>query len=452
MSVIPGISTDNPITTETETTLSGVLVGDSGKVRAATNAEIVTEAELTAAIQVILVGTSSYRFGKQFSEIDTTATGSWVFDGLNGFVNKLGVNNTKPTVEPVTGARANDTGYAPGQAGVSAIIGGYNNVLNSLAGFICAQHSMLYSGADHCSIFGGSVNTIGSGASYSAIIGGTSNTIEALCPYSGVYNSERVQLLTSGDINTRGHRSTVIGSTICLVRARNTTLIGCETVTVDGGYNTVLGSSTTTLGSGIRNLVCATNSTIGNLSQSSYNLIVGLQHSVNAGRSLVVGEFHTVGHSASVATGNRCRTHHAASRVHGCRHRGDIVGANQLLEWVASQETTNTNVTRLSLEGSFFFPVQPETSVVTGQVHVTGVSDAGVVSAFRIDVVVRRQTGTAAATLHTNTTTTLFNGLALPTVPTMNVTTDGIYRVQVVGLAATNIRWTATFHGNMTVY
>lgn len=40
MSVIPGISTDNPITTETETTLSGVLVGDSGKVRAATNADV----------------------------------------------------------------------------------------------------------------------------------------------------------------------------------------------------------------------------------------------------------------------------------------------------------------------------------------------------------------------------------------------------------------------------
>lgn len=414
---------------------------------------LVDSAELTAAAHVVLVGLNNYRLGKQYSQIDPAVSGSWVFDGTASFPNKLGVNNTKPTVEPSTGARANDTAYISGTAGVSAILGGYNNVLNSLAGFICSQHSMLYYDADHCSIWGGSLQTIQTGSSYSTIVGGTSNTIEALCPYSGVYNSERVQLLTSGDINTRGHRSTVIGSAICLVRARNTTLIGCETVTVDGGYNTVLGSSATTIGAGIRNLVVATNSTVGNAAQTNYSLVVGLQHTVNGGRSLVVGELHEVGaHSASVVTGIRCRTHHAASRVHSARHRANIVGANQLLEWVASQETTNTNVTRLSLEGSFFFPVQPETSVVTGQVHVTGVSDAGVVSAFRIDVVVRRQTGTAAATLHTNTTTTLFNGLALPTVPTMNVTTDGIYRVQVVGLAETNIRWTATFHGNMTVY
>lgn len=391
---------------------------------------------------------NSVRLGNLVSEIDPTVTGAWVFDGTTSFANKLGVNNTKPTVEPATGARANDTGYVAGAAGTAAIIAGYNNVNNALAGLIASNHSMLYAGADHCSIFGGSLHTIHPSASYSTIIGGTSNTIEASCPYSGVYNSENVQLKTSGDINTRGHRSTVIGSATCLVRARNTILIGCAAVNVDGTYNAILSSDSTNVTAGTRNLICATNSTI----DSSYSLIVGLQHTVSAGRSLVVGEFHNVGaHSASVVTGNRCRTHHPASRVHGCRHRANIVGANQLLEWVASQETTNTTSQRLSLEGSTTFPVQPEDSVVTGRIHVTGVSDAGVCSAFTIDLVSRRL-GSANATLHTNTTTTLFNGLSIVTVPTVNVTSGGIYRVQVVGIDATNIRWTATFHGHMTVF
>ena len=395
---------------------------------------------------------NSVRLGNLVSEIDPTVTGAWVFDGTTSFANKLGVNNTKPTVEPATGARANDTGYVAGAAGTAAIIAGYNNVNNALAGLIASNHSMLYAGADHCSIFGGSVHTIHPLASYSTIIGGTSNTIEASCPYSGVYNSESVQLKTSGDINTRGHRSTVIGSSAVLVRARNTIVIGCNAINVDGAYNTIINSDTTNVVAGIRNLVVASNSTVGNLAAVSYSLIVGLQHTVNAGRSLVVGELHDVGaHTASVVTGLRCRTHHPASRVHGCRHRANIVGANQLLEWVASQETTNTTSQRLSLEGSTTFPVQPADSVVTGRIHVTGVSDAGTCSAFVIDLVSRRL-GTANATLHHNATTTLFNGLSIVTVPTVNVTSDGIYRVQVVGIDATNIRWTATFHGHMTVF
>lgn len=43
-------------------------------------------------------------------------------------------------------------------------------------------------------------------------------------------------------------------------------------------------------------------------------------------------------------------------------------------------------------------------------------------------------------------------GDGLGTVPTMNVTTGGIYRTQVVGLAATNIRWDARFSGQQVVF
>jgi hypothetical protein len=401
---------------------------------------------------VELVGNNAYRFGLKFSQIDSTANGAWTFDGAATFVNKLGVNNTKPTVEPATGARDNDAGYVAGTALTAAIIAGYNNVNNALAGLIASNHCLLYSGADHCSAWGGSLHTIHSGSSYSTIVGGTSNTIEALCQYSGIYNSDSVQLKTSGDINTRGHRSTVLGSSNALVRARNTVLIGCNATNVDGAYNTLISSDSTNVVSGIRNLVVATNTTLGNTTLTSYSLVVGLNHSVNAGRSLVCGEGHTIGnHPASVVTGIRCQTHHAASRVHGHRHRADIPGANQLLEWVASQETTDTASQRLSVSGASTFPRQPPDSVVTGRIHVTGVSDAGTCSAFVIDLVSRRL-GTANPTLHHNATTTLFNGLSIVTVPTVNVTTDGIYRVQVVGIAATNIRWTATFYGHMTVF
>jgi hypothetical protein len=47
----PGIPGPNEITTSTSTPITGVLVGDAGTVRAATDSEIVTEAELVAAIE-----------------------------------------------------------------------------------------------------------------------------------------------------------------------------------------------------------------------------------------------------------------------------------------------------------------------------------------------------------------------------------------------------------------
>lgn len=152
------------------------------------------------------------------------------------------------------------------------------------------------------------------------------------------------------------------------------------------------------------------------------------------------------------------RTQQRQPRRSPARHRRKRVrleraacAAHRALDWTASQETTDTTITRLSAAGSFNFPTQPANSIVNGTVWVTGVSDAGVCSSFRIDFTSER-IGTGTPTLRANTTTTVYNGLSLPTVPTMNVTSGGIYRVQVVGLAATNIRWDARFSGQQVVF
>jgi hypothetical protein len=126
-------------------------------------------------------------------------------------------------------------------------------------------------------------------------------------------------------------------------------------------------------------------------------------------------------------------------------------GSCQALSFQSGQKTTDTTTTRLSLAGTANYPVQPPNSIVSGRIYVDAVKDDGTCSTFVIEFSSER-IGTGTATLRKNTTTTQYNGLALGTVPTMNVTTGGIYRVQVVGLAATTIYWNARFDGIQTLY
>lgn len=386
--------------------------------------------------------------------IDATARGSFVtVSYASNFANKLGVNNTKPTVEPLTGARTNDTGYVAGTAEVSAIIAGYNNVNNSLACIIASQHGMIYSGTDHASIIGGSLNTLLNDTSYSSIFNSTSCTIQQRGRYATIISSDQCQLLTGASDAASGFRSFMGSSLSSTIGGRNSVVLCGVSVTNAGQYCTVLNGSTVTVGASTSNcLVGGSNHTVGNSVAANHSIVWGTGHSVNGGRNLIVGESHTsAGFSWAVATGVGGVVPFDGARVHGVRQRGGIAGRNLALDFQCSQETTDTTTTRLSVAGSSTFPTQPESSIVNGTVWVTGVSDAGACSTFRIDFTSER-VGTGTPTLRANTTTTVYNGLTIVTVPTMNVTTGGIYRVQVVGLAGTNIRWDARFTGQQIVY
>lgn len=400
-----------------------------------------------------IVGTQSYRMGIKFGSIDDTVDGSYLFDGRNSYPNKLGVNNTKPVDDPTVVTRVSDTAYTAGTAEVAAILAGYDNVNNALAGMIASQHSMLYTGADHASIFGGSLHSIYDDADYSVILGGTNCAIEGRGRYAAIISSDACKLETGASDAESGFRGLISNSSSCTVSGRNGVILGSISSRIDSTYGSIFAGETVTLTNGTHMGAGGNSITMGGTAAATYSFAWGNDHIIDGSRAFVFGDGHRIGsgHDYTVTTGYRCQTPFIGAQVHSGRQRGGTVGNNMGLDWTASQETTDTTVTRLSAAGTANYPTQAASSIVNGTVWVTGVSDAGVCSTFRIDFTSER-VGTGTPTLRANTTTTVYNGLALGTVPTMNTTTGGIYRVQVVGLAATNIRWDARFSGQQIVY
>lgn len=396
---------------------------------------------------------ASYQMGTNYGTMDQTVRGSWMFDGRGSYPNKLGVNGAKPVDDAPWGARTAEAGYVAGAAEVAAILGGYDNVVNAIAAFIASQHSMIYAGADHASIWGGSLHTIWDDTDYSVIVGGTGCRIQARGRHAGIYHSENSLLETGASDAEAGFRGTIIGGLNCTVGGRNGVILGGVTCSIQSTYGTIWAGESITLTNGTHMGAGGNTITMGASSAATYSLAWGYDHTIDGARAAVFGDGHRVGagHDYVLVSGYRCKTPFIGAQVRSARHRGGTVGNNMALDWTASQETTDTTTTRLSAAGSANYPTQPDSSIVNGTVWVTGVSDAGVCSSFKIDFTSER-IGSGTPTLRANATTTLYNGLALGTVPTMNVTSGGIYRVQVVGLAATNIRWDARFTGQQIVY
>lgn len=395
----------------------------------------------------------SYRIGLQYAIIDSQVSGSIVFDGRSSFPNKIGVLNAKPVAEPTTGARTVDNGYVAGSANVASILAGYDNVNNALAGQIASQHGMLYYGADHTSIWGGSLNTIMSDTAYSVCVGGSNNTIQPRGRYAAIIAGDQCTIETAATDDASGFRSFIASSTLCVAGGRNAVIIGSRSCRIDSNYGVILAGESITLTNADHGVAAGNNITMGANSSAAYSAAFGNSLVIDGSRSLVIGDGHTnsSGHDYAVMTGYRCISPFAGARVHSSRQRGGTAGNNMLLDWVASNETTDTTTTRLSVYGSSTYPVQPADSIIHGTVWVTGVSSTGVCSTYKIDVTSER-VGAGTPTLRANSTTTIYNGLSIVTAPTFNATAGGIYRVQVVGLAGTNIRWTARFTGSQTVF
>lgn len=386
----------------------------------------------------------SYRLGLEYGTMDPTVTGSVMFDGTSSYPNKLGVADAAP----VDGGRAVDSAYVAGGADVSAILAGYDNVCNALAGIIASQHSIIYTGADHAMILGGSLHAVLAGSDYATILGGRNNVVQGDCDYSAIIGGEDNLIEAGASITLSGQRGIIIGGEGNVVSGQRSVIIGGATNSATGVYDTIM--------NGRNCQVTADYSFAGGntvIVSGAYSFGYGNAISVAAARAFAHGDNHTIasGHDYSSAFGTGCVTPFSGAHVFCSRNRGGTAGRNQSLQFQCSQETTDTTTTRLSLAGSTTYPVQPADSIVSGAIEVVGVSDAGVCSAFRIDFVSER-IGTGTPTLRQNATTVKYDGLALPTDPTMNVTSGGIYRVQVVGLAATNIRWNAVAVCNQIVF
>lgn len=392
----------------------------------------------------------SYRIGNEYATIDATVDGSLVFDGRTGYPNQLGVDDAAP----VDGGRAADTGYVAGAANVAAILAGYDNVCNAEAAIVASQHSIVYSGADHSAIFGGSLHAIKSGSVYGVLFGGSNNVIEGRGNYSAIIGGNANKCEEGATDAESGFRSLIASCSSCTASGRNAVILGSLGCAVTSTYGTVLAGESVTLTNGTHMGAGGSTITMGASSASTYSFAWGYSHTVDGSRSAVFGEGHTIGagHDYSSAFGYRTKTPCIGAHVFSARQRGGVAGNNIALDLTCSQETTNTVATRLSVAGSSNYPTQPDNSIVSGFVIVTGVNTAtGASSSFQIDFVSERL-GSGTPTLRQNATVTKYDGLSIVTVPTMNATTGGIYRVQVVGLDATNIAWDARIVAHQIVY
>ena len=416
------------------------------------NVGLLARANLSNLFAVSSISSPSYRLGNNYGEIDATVRSSILFDGREGFPNYIGKNTIQPQT-PGPGVTGNDSGYVSGAAELAAILSGYDNIINSTAGTIVGQHHMIYSLSDHGTILGGSKGTIRTGVDYGTIVGGTENTIEEGCDYGLIFGGDANVLEAGASDSESGFRSIILGGTDNVAGGRNSTILSSQGCEVQATYGSVFAGVSVALVNGSHAGAGGANITIGGTTTAAYSFAWGEGITIDGARALAVGDSHIVGsgHDRSVVTGSGCITPFAGAVCHASRQRGGTAGNNMSLDFQCGQETTDTTVTRLSTYGSTGYPVQPSNSIVCGRFFVTGVSDAGVCSAFTIDMVSER-IGTGTPTLRANATTELYDGLSIVTDPTINVTSGGIYRVSVVGLAATNIRWNARFVGQQVVY
>lgn len=386
---------------------------------------------------------NSYRIGLVAGTVDATVDGAVFFGGTASQPSYLGVNN----VAPSQGGRANDVGYIAGAADVAGIFGGYDNVNNGLAGILASQHSIIYSGATHGTIIGGSEHAILATADYAGIFGGFHNTIEGNCDQSVILGGEMNTMEAGASAGLSGFRSGIVSGLSNVVSGQYGFIASGSNNRSDGTYNSILtGEGCTATGS--RGLIHGRNIVY----SGSYGTALGDTLTLGGTGSAAIGSNITVAYDYCYAFGLGAVAPCPGVIVFTPRNRSSVAGNNQLLMLNCSNETTNTTVTRLYASGTTY-PSQAPDSIVCGTWWVTGVNTAnGECANYKIDFVSQR-IGTGTPTIKgTPTVTTLYNGLAIVTAPAMSVTTGGVYRVQVVGLAATNIAWTGTMFGQQTVF
>ncbi|OHA15608.1 MAG: hypothetical protein A3B08_03440 [Candidatus Taylorbacteria bacterium RIFCSPLOWO2_01_FULL_43_44] len=138
------------------------------------------------------------------NEIESGLTSATISGGGASTWPQIIGTTTKPRGTDLAPAGwANDTGYVVGSADVTTISGGYDNIVNQLAGTIVGGgHNFIkYNTSGHSIIGGGAYNLISAG--YSGIFNGTGNTITGSEIYSGI--------LAGYDNNVIGSYSAIIG-------------------------------------------------------------------------------------------------------------------------------------------------------------------------------------------------------------------------------------------------
>ena len=280
---------------------------------------------------IVLTGRSDNNFivNSTYNTIDSEVTRCVIGGGGGlGFPNKIG-SPTKPAGTDFTPTGwADDTNYPAGAAGVATINGGYDNIVNQIAGTICGGgHNFIkYNLVGHSFIGGGGYNVIGGGAcaivmggynsiptgDRSFIGGGLNNTL------SGSYSN-----ILGGDSNslTSAYSSILGGRTNQITGGSYVSLVGGKTNTVSGDYSAILGGvscsiagpSDVVLGGATNSITSGSHSAVvgGNtntITGTCSSILGGQNNSISAQWAVIAGgNGNAITGSYSFATGRRAK-------------------------------------------------------------------------------------------------------------------------------------------------
>ena len=379
------------------------------------------------------------------------ATGRSLITSLTdaSWPNHIGIKTVVPAgvSETVSGEWAVDSAYVAGAADVASIQGGYDNIVNQIAGHcIGANHSYIESNPNgHSSIISGSYCWISAGRS--VIANGLNCKITGVATLSCGIDSSRNSSITAGEHNSISGSKTA-------------------TITSTGNYNSIMSSDGCNVtGTGSQGVVIASLNTdvaAGNSTAiGCFNTTVSGQNALTAGcRDTTVSG--TFGFAVGVENGTLSHAHSSAAGkdvvtiTQGGHHvsPGKLVvdGDNGSVQVPFSLRTTDATLTNMSVvsSSSIFIDLDDtKTNMVTCKVLLVGVrEDTGAGCSYELDFMGEWDGTTgriydSAGDATTRNLNVISNQLGILTAPHIAIN-GGALRPKVTGLAGVNIKWSAS--------
>jgi hypothetical protein len=193
---------------------------------------------------IVLTGRSDNNFivNSTYNTIDDDVTRCVIGGGgASGFANKIG-STTKPAGADFTPPGwADDTDYPAGAAGVATIAGGYDNIVNQLAGTICGGgHNFIkYNPGGHSFIGGGGYNLVAGSAS-AIVMGGHNSIVRGARSFIG-----------SGESNViAGSYSNILGGNANSITGDYSSIIGGNGNIISSNYSMAFGRRAKSIATG----------------------------------------------------------------------------------------------------------------------------------------------------------------------------------------------------------
>lgn len=225
-------------------------------------------------------GADSYVLNAADNSVEATVVSSVNLAAKTSHIGKV---NGLPSGSDFNPGWSADSGYVAGAASYSAIIGGYDQIVNAIGSSIMlSNHSMISYGTEgHNQIAGGSYCWISGSAGRSGIYASHDSSIQGGI-YNAILGGDGIDITTSGSYNAcvAGRNNSITGTN------SYNALIGGYTNTCSGAYSAILGGYSHSITNSYSAAVAGYDNTI----TSNYAATIGGQaHTVSATNAAAIG-------------------------------------------------------------------------------------------------------------------------------------------------------------------